>query len=341
MLPKGSFSQTARRVACSTRSWVVPIALFCLSLSLSLSARAQEVPVLDAESQACQGCHAISDWEINDPVTGRVVRLSIESEAYVYSAHGSVPCRSCHGWGYGEIPHRGSSEHPIYECVVCHAKDPLVSHFRFSQRKADLQVSVHGDTESGPMDCHTCHDPHTFRPVNNPDDPLQRIEQSNSICLRCHGPESDPRGRFAREDAARYHAAFPNYANHLRKVKCVVCHTAIDDDAATTRHGILARGLSLRECEQCHTPGSAILDALYGPQRLGARAGLKSPPGPGVEVVDDAYVIGSTRSPGLERLSVLGFAVICLAIVLHGLARAVYALRSSSWLLGRGRSDDV
>jgi hypothetical protein len=113
----------------------------------------------------------------------------------------------------------------------------------------------------------------------------------------------------------------------VRKLKCVVCHTARAGDAAGTRHEILSRDLSLRECEQCHTPRSAILDAIYGPQRL-SQARPARPSGPGVEVVSDAYVIGSTRSPRLERLSVVGFAATCLAIALHGLARTVYALRS-------------
>jgi hypothetical protein len=307
-------TQKARRSACRATCLVAAVALFALSLP------AQAAP-LDAESQACQGCHAISDWQINDPVTGRVAHLSIDPEAYANSSHASVACRSCHGWGYDEIPHRGSSEHPIYECVFCHDKDTGVQHLRLSQRKTDLRASVHGDTEAGPLDCHTCHDPHTFQPVNDSDDPLLRIGQSNAICLQCHGPETDPRGRFAQEDTARYHTAFPNYANHLRKLKCVVCHTARPDAAAGTRHEILPRDRSLRECEQCHTPGSAILDAIYGPQR------------PGIKGVGEAYVIGSTRSPGLERLSVIGFAAICLAIVLHGLARAVYSL-------SRRRSND-
>ncbi len=315
-------TESVRRVAFSMTPFVGTVALFVMLLPALARGAA-----LDAESQACQDCHAIPDWEINDPVTGRVVHLTIEPEAYARSSHGSVPCRSCHEWGYDEIPHRGSSEHPIYECVFCHDKDPGVKHLRLPQRKADLQGSVHGDTKAGPLDCHTCHDPHIFQPVNDSDDPLQRIGQSNAICLQCHGPETDPRDRFAQKDTAPYHAAFPNYANHLRKMKCVVCHTDRADDAAGTRHGILASDLSLRDCEQCHAPSSAILDAIYGPQRLDAEAGLARLPGSSVEVVGDAYVIGSTRSPRLERLSVVGFAATCLAIVLHGLARAVYSLR--------------
>ena len=136
------------------------------------------------------------------------------------------------------------------------------------------------------------------------------------------------RNRFAQEDATPYHAAFPNYANHLRKVKCVVCHTARTDAAAGTRHEILTGDLSLLGCEACHTSNSAILDAIYGPQRLDAQARAARVPSPSVEIGGGAYVIGSTRSPRLEQLSVVGFALTCLAIVLHGLARIVYALRS-------------
>ena len=314
-------TERTRGVACAATSLLGTVAL----IAMSLPTLARGAP-LDVESEACQGCHAVSNWEIKDPVTGRIVHLSIEPEAYARSSHGSVSCRSCHEWGYAEIPHRGSSEHPIYECVFCHDKDPGVQHLRLPQRKADLRGSVHGDTEAGPLDCHTCHDPHIFQPVNDSDDPLQRIGRSNAICLQCHGPETDTRGLFVREDAAPYHAAFPNYADHLRKVKCVVCHTTRADAARGTHHEILSSDRSLLECELCHTPSSPILDAIYGPQSPGVEVGVPGRlPGPGVEVVDDAYVIGSTRSPQLERLSVVGFVAICLAIVLHGLARAGYA----------------
>jgi hypothetical protein len=321
--------------ACTSRArrfagWASYLFAAFAFFAVSLDGPARGAP-LDPESQACQGCHSLPDWEINDPVTGRVAHLSIEPDAFAASSHGSVPCLSCHAWGYDVIPHRGSSEHPIYECVFCHDKDPSVARFRLPERKADLRSSVHGDTEAGPLDCHTCHDPHTFRPVNDSDAPLQRIASSNAICLRCHGPEPDDRNRFAREDAAPQHEAFPNFANHLRKVKCVACHSARPDGATGTRHEILASDLSLRECEQCHTPSSPVLDAIYGSQRLGAGAGLAQARADGVGA---AYVIGSSRSPRLERLSVIGFVATCLAIGLHAFARAVRAL------LRRGSHDD-
>ena len=322
MTAEDLYTETARRIAGRVTSVLGFVVLFVI-----WHPQATRGTSLDEEIKACQRCHAITDWEINDPVTGRVTHLSIEPESYARSSHGSVQCRTCHDWGYGEIPHRGSSEHPIYECVFCHEKDSGLQHYHLSQRKADLRNSVHGSTDSGPMDCHTCHDPHTFRPVNDSDDPLLRIEQSNEICLRCHGSETDSRARFVQKDAAPSHAIFPNYANHLRKVKCVTCHTERIDAAARTRHEILTSDLSLRQCEQCHTPNSTVLDVIYGDWRLSANADSMNSYGPGVESGSNAYVIGSRRSPRLERLSVIGFAATCLAIVLHGLARAVYALR--------------
>jgi hypothetical protein len=270
---------------------------------------------LDRDSQACQECHALPDWQINDPVTGRVVVLSIDSDAYLESSHARASCRACHAWGYDEIPHRGSSEHPIYECVFCHTDDTALEHFRLPDRKDDLRASVHGETEAGRLDCHTCHDPHVFQPVNRSDDPLRRIETSNAICLGCHGPEPGRKRRFARDDSAAAHRAFPNYANHVRKVKCVACHTS--QEADTTGHEILSREASLSDCEACHGGSSPILDAIYGSQQL-----ADAQPGPG-----DAYVIGSSRSPVLERISIAFFGVTCVAILVHALARGVVAIR--------------
>jgi hypothetical protein len=279
-----------------------------------------ESELADAESRACQVCHGIPAWRINDPVTGEATLLSIDSEAYRLSSHGALPCRSCHARGYDQIPpHRGSPAQPIYLCVLCHQKDQDLAQFRLLERKAELQRSVHGDTVLGPLDCHTCHDPHRFRPVNDPDDPLSRIEKSNAICLGCHGPGGAEPTRFGQPDAAPFHARFPNYDNHVRKLKCVACHTT---DTASNRHDIAPKQDAVSECAQCHTPASQILDAVYGPQRRGH----------GDRLVEDAYVIGSSRTPRLERLSLLGFATLLGAIALHGLARVVHAL----WQGGSG-----
>jgi hypothetical protein len=272
-----------------------------------------EVELADAESRACQECHGIEDWRINDPVTGHSMQLSIDNGSYRSSSHGALPCRTCHGWGFDHIPHRGSREQPIYQCVLCHDEDQDLESFRFPDRKAELQHSVHGDTELGPLDCHSCHDPHYFRPINDPEEALFRIERSNAICLNCHGPEPDEWARFGQADAAPFHERFPNYDNHLRKVKCIACHVS---ESSMTGHDIAPKEESISECAQCHTPSSSILDAIYGPQRSGQTDRL----------VEDAYVIGSSRSPMLERLSVLGFVAVIGAIALHGLARVVYLL---------------
>jgi hypothetical protein len=268
---------------------------------------------------ACQKCHGISDWRVNEAVSGRELFLSIDTARYRQSVHGSTPCRDCHDWGYNVIPHRGSGAHGIYLCVVCHDKDEDLAHFQFRQRKQDLQASVHGRDAEQPLDCHTCHDPHLFRPVNDAEDALKRIATSNGICLTCHGPNHREAGQPELVDVSEFHDAIPNYENHVRKVKCVACHSS---DVSATHHDILPKERALRDCESCHTPESEILQAVYNPRG-------RAPD----DLADHAYVIGSTRSPGLERLSVIGFAATILGIVAHAFARLVNAL----W---RGRSDD-
>jgi hypothetical protein len=251
---------------------------------------------------------------MNEAVTGRELVLSIDTARYQQSAHGSTACRACHDWGYDVIPHRGSGGHRIYLCVDCHENDEDLAHFQFRQRKEDLQASVHGRDAEHPLDCHTCHDPHLFRPVNDADDPLTRIATSNSICLGCHGPNRRDAGYPELVDVSKVHDLFPNSANHVRKVKCVACHSA---DTSATHHDVLPKGRSLRDCARCHTPESAILQAVYNPRG----------PAPN-DLVENAYVIGSNRSPRLERLSAIVFAVTMLGIVAHGLARIVYAFRT-------------
>ncbi len=94
----------------------------------------------------------------------------------------------------------------------------------------------------------------------------------------------------------------------------MACHSA---DTSATHHDVLPKERSLRDCARCHTPESPVLQAVYNPRG----------PTPD-DLAENAYVIGSSRSPGLERLSAIGFAVTMLAIAAHGLARVVYAFRT-------------
>jgi hypothetical protein len=270
---------------------------------------------LDDRSVACQTCHGIADWQIKDPVARRTVFLSIETSAYQRSSHGSLGCHACHDPGYdGMPPHRGTRGNPLYLCVLCHQDDPELASLHLPERMADLKKSVHGNTDAGRLDCHTCHDPHTFRPVNDSDDALRRIERSNGICLNCHGPLAARRSRFDQPDAGSAHPSLPNYDNHLRKVKCIACHTV---DAASTHHDVTSKDRAVSDCSECHAQDSPILDIVYGPRGAPQETSL----------VDDAYVIGSARSPRLERLSVVIFLALLGAISLHALARIVYTLK--------------
>jgi hypothetical protein len=273
---------------------------------------------LDDGSRACQVCHGIEDWLINDPVAKRTTNLSIDTDAYLGSSHGSLGCTTCHEPGYSVLlPHRGSGAQPLYLCVVCHDDDDKLEWLHLPTRRAQLRKSAHGSTDQGPVDCHSCHDPHTFRPVNDSLDALRRIELSNAICLDCHGPESARRSHLDRPDTRPSHDLFPNYDNHLRKVKCIACHTA---DPDSTHHDITHKDLAIRECAKCHAPTSSILDIVYGPQRAEQNNSL----------VDDAYVIGSNRSPRLERLSVTLFVSLLGAISLHGVLRVLHSSKGKS-----------
>ena len=294
------------------------IAIGIALVSVCAPATWADAKTLEAASLACQECHGIADWEINDPVAKRTVYLSVATDAYLQSSHGSLGCRACHDRGYdGPPPHFGPRGTPLYQCVSCHEKDSAVRWLDFPARKSDLLKSAHAKTNQGRLDCHTCHDPHTFRPINDSKDALHRIARSNAICLDCHSAGLARHARFDQSDVSSAHAGFPNYENHLRKVKCVACHTA---DPNSTHHDITSKDQAVRECVKCHAPTSSLLDIVYGPQRAEQTNSL----------AEDAYVIGAARSPALERLSIVAFLALVGLIALHSLVRIVHSLRRKS-----------
>ena len=76
MTAEDPHTKRACRTACRATSILGVVALFAIWYPPTTRGAS-----LDEESKACQRCHAITDWEINDPVTGRVAHLSIEPES--------------------------------------------------------------------------------------------------------------------------------------------------------------------------------------------------------------------------------------------------------------------
>lgn len=292
--------------------------LFCLALPQSDGLAAQGyIRTRDAEQNSwCQECHGNPEFEFRDPLSGAPKTLFVDTAAYRASVHGELACRSCHEPGYHRVPHPHSGYYSAFLCVDCHTARGSDVHLgeRLREHKRALVGSVHGRELGRPLDCHVCHDPHTFRMLEDAPSAQARTGASNDLCLGCHGslalrrvPEGDDR----LPDVHDKHQHLPSPEVHFRKVRCVTCHTPI---ASGTRHDVEPGAEAERECRACHAQQSARLHANFGERR--GSVGLAEE-----RVRRNAYVIGSTRSATLDRASQVGFLVLLAVVCVHGGAR--------------------
>jgi thiosulfate reductase cytochrome b subunit len=309
------------------RSWkllalrAAVFALFALFTSPALSSpTADERP----DNSVCFECHGLEGLDIRQQVTGRPRRISILKEDYEKSSHGKTDCAACHFPGYDTaVTHQRVVAYARWLCVDCHENLGDVEHLQLRQRQEDLIASAHGKKTNRRMDCHQCHDPHLFSLVRERGPAETRIDASNEICFYCHGKAEERLfGYEDLPDSNTTHDLFPNPERHLKKVKCVSCHTPPD---SRTRHDVLMAEDSVRKCESCHRRDNPRFASSY--QDLGASGGT---PGEEKKGGDDAeqaalrdklYVIGSTRSPLLDVLSQVGFALVFLATTVHAALR--------------------
>jgi hypothetical protein len=265
------------------------------------------------DDKRCLECHSDTDLSTRDALTGREYRLAIDTGAYARSVHGKLACRACHERGYAVVPHTSPRRRDPFRCLFCHRDDRALEGFQPEVRKRAVSRSQHVENVGVAFDCHACHDPHVFSPRPSTDEGNARVAWANAICNRCHGTARALAPFEDAKQAAVTHDFLPHTALHLHVTECVSCHG--DDDAL--RHRLLPVTAARRDCTACHAQRAELLRDAYG-----ARPGLLSD---NASLLDNVYVIGATRAPALDRLSLagfcLGFAFICVHALMRGLTR--------------------
>lgn len=299
-----------------------PLSAFLLISIVSIFRVASAEP---APNAVCDECHAVPGlYYVADSGERRL--YSIAPGPYASSVHGGAPCVSCHAPGYGDsLPHTGRSFWPLYSCVDCHEELGDLEHLGLSERKRELLGSVHGKELKPRLDCHDCHDPHTFALVRENEDARDRIDASNALCLVCHGAADERMfGHEALSDAADTHDWFPNSSGHLEQVKCIGCHAPAGPGQG---HDVLPTADSVKDCVVCHTQGEPRYAASYAEP-----GGPPDPAASRAEAFDNVYVIGSTRSVWLDRLSQVGFTFFLLGVLVHSVRRRRMGAKRTRWL---------
>lgn len=294
-------------------------ALFML---VTLVAMPQAFAKQSDERHTCLRCHAMETLAYRDPATREILDLSIDPRALSHSVHGEMECTECHKKGYRRYPHPESVRQESLSCVGCHEDDPAEATYQLKRIESEYDLSVHvapGAKHADRFSCHTCHDPHAFSVSRVGTDLAEVVRAGNAVCLGCHKRVANP--------AFGLHAWLPKREAHWTSVRCVECHTPTSDEPSRISHRILPADESHRDCVSCHSRDALLLGRLYRYRSAEdlERRGLFAQ-----ALFNEAYVVGMSRSPLLDAISLAILGLTLLGLIAHGVGRYLTHRRRSN-----------
>jgi len=311
------------------------LVIICFSLPVQLSSainwstpNAQETdtgtyvsPFAEA-NETCFKCHGHEKYEYSNDLLGTKVRALmcseriIKREEFYISNHKSFACIDCHSAEYDTFPHPGELRMELkYNCLDCHGGDDMYSSFNFEKIDADYRKSTHFKLEEEGFTCWKCHDPHTYRiNIRNSKNLKETILYDNAICLNCHSDFSRFQLLSDRDEInlMETHNWLPDQTAHFRSVRCIECHTQLNDSLLVS-HLVLPKDKAVKLCNECHSKNSMLLVSLYKYQSMEQRRdGFLN----GI-ILNESYVIGANRNAYLGIASIVIFGMVTLAILVH------------------------
>jgi predicted CXXCH cytochrome family protein len=278
-------------------------------------------PFADANNR-CFKCHGQEKYEYTNESLGRQVKDMMCSERIVrkkefYSSnHRSFSCTDCHSEEYAKFPHSGELRmEQKYNCIDCHGGDEKFAKYHFEEIESEYQKSTHFKMENDGFSCWKCHNPHTYKiSVRNRGNLKETIAYDNAICLNCHSDYN----RFqllserAEIDIIKEHEWLPNQAIHFANVRCIECHTTINNNIPVS-HQIRPKAEAVRLCNECHSQNSILMASLYKFESKEQRHdGFFN----GI-ILNSSYVIGANRNEYLNVVSLIVFLVVLVIIAVH------------------------
>ncbi|MGB8491419.1 MAG: cytochrome c3 family protein [Bacteroidales bacterium] len=274
------------------------------------------------QNEKCFMCHGQSTYQYTNQNLGREMKalmcneMIIKRSEFYRSNHRSFSCTDCHSDQYTTFPHPGELRmEQMYTCLDCHGNDEKFARYHFEEIQSEYEKSVHYKLEAEGFSCWECHNPHTYRiSVRDGTNLGETILYDNNICLYCHANYDHFQLLSNREEIniLREHDWLPNQALHFMNVRCIECHTKINDTVLVA-HEILPKDNAVRLCNECHSRNSLLMSTLYKFQSKETR---KSGFFNGV-ILNQSYVIGANRNEYLNLLSVVIFMLVVLIIGIH------------------------
>lgn len=301
----------------------------------------------------CKGCHLGYEEDFIDPETGIAIQPLVNPKRRRVSIHARVACQACHTSGYNTFPHQNIE---IKGCMDCHPRsDPAGAKadadYGFQKIRTEFENSIHftdtkdrfrkktdpvygirfhiTQTDNG-FQCSLCHHPHYMKTTAQLAAPMAILDVHNKWCSSCHATEpsrplnimlgvdwteiADP----AKPSLVAEHAALPFAARHLRKARCIDCHSDVEQGNSHT----LLTGNNTTACESCHARVSS-LSRLYHHARNDSTLKVTN-----AAILKNSYVMGATRFIWLDATFYLAMGGVLFAIIAHVLWRFVTHMRS-------------
>jgi hypothetical protein len=278
------------------------------------------------ENQRCFNCHGQQKFEYTNDILGKQVRAIMFSEriilkdAYYQSNHKSFNCIDCHSSDYVNFPHQGELRmEQKFTCIDCHGGDENFAQYHFEEIDSEYQQSTHFLLEEDGFSCWKCHDPHSYKiSVRNSENLKETIAYDNAICLDCHSNFDRFQLLTDKEEIniLQKHEWLPNQAAHFANVRCIECHTQINNNVPVP-HLLLSKEHAVKLCNECHSQNSILMASLYkfeskAQRRDGFLNGI---------ILNESYVIGANRNEYLNLLSLIIFLGVIGIIGVHILFR--------------------
>jgi predicted CXXCH cytochrome family protein len=278
------------------------------------------------DNQRCFKCHGQERYEYTNENLGRQVKALMFSERIVrksdfyQSNHKSFSCTDCHSEEYLKFPHAGELRmEQKYNCIDCHGGDEKYAQYHFEEIEAEYKESAHFKLEEEGFSCWKCHDPHSYKiTVRNSDNLKVTIAYDNAICLDCHSDFNRFQLLTDKEEIniIKKHDWLPNQKSHFANVRCIECHTKINDSIPVS-HLIRPKTEAVKLCNECHSQNSILMASLY---KFESKAQRRDGFFNGI-ILNESYVIGANRNEYLNVLSLIIFVGMFGVIGIHILFR--------------------
>ena len=280
------------------------------------------VSPFEAANNRCFKCHGQEKYEYTNETLGRQVKDIMCSERILHknefysSNHRSFSCTDCHSEEYAKFPHSGELRmEQKYNCIDCHGGDEKFAKYHFEEIESEYKQSTHFKMEDDGFSCWKCHNPHTYKiSVRNSTNLKETIAYDNGICLNCHSNFNNFQLLTDRKEInlIEKHDWLPNQTSHFANVRCIECHTLINNNIPVS-HLILPKEKAVKLCNECHSKNSILMASLYKfeskeQRRDGFFNGI---------ILNSSYVIGANRNEYLNLLSLIIFIAVIGIIVIH------------------------